>query len=60
MIRLGALTKLGKFGGNCDERNSSSIPVQTISVSPKRVWLNVANQNYAEVDVKTKVHWNAF
>lgn len=64
-MRLGAFTKLGKFGGGTDERNlspeSESEPA-IIQVEPKRIWLNVANNFKKEVNVKTRdgLEWKAF
>ena len=59
-MRLGALAKLGKFGGRTDEYELiQNVPTEpTISVAPKRVWLNKANLYQADVNVTTKVQWN--
>lgn len=59
-MKLGALAKLGKFGSRVDEyENRQAAPAEeTITVAPKRVWLNAANFNTADVNVTTRVDWN--
>lgn len=50
---------LGKIGGSKKSSNQV-VPIveKAISVAPKHIFLNLANNNYAEVDVKTEVSWN--